>query len=159
MLPISFLHSCKYKYIDVALKTGTLYRGILSECDNFMNFRLESVNVMTWVPGMAEPKVEHMDQVLIRGSSVKYVTMPKEILDTVKARRQEATQQAANHAGNRNQYRQGGQQNQHRDYNQGGYQRRGGGGGGNRPPRGRGGGRDGYRNNNAGRFQYVADDD
>ena len=157
MLPISFLHSCKYKYIDVALKTGTSYRGILSDCDNFMNFRLESVDAMTWIPGMKEPKVQHMDQVLIRGSSVKYVTMPREILDTVKARRQEATQQAAQ-TGNRNQFRHGGQQNQHRDYhNQGGYQRRDG-GGGNRPPRGRDGGRGGRRNDRRDAFTWSPEE-
>ena len=79
MFPIDFLRSCTHQYVQVGLKNGEVYTGTLIECDTWMNLVLTSVTVTS--PNHEEKKLE---KAMIRGNSMKFMSMPREVVDIVK---------------------------------------------------------------------------
>ena len=79
MFPLDFLRSCTHQYVQVGLKNGEIYSGTLIECDTWMNLVLTSVTITT--PNEEEKKV---DKAMIRGNSMKFMSMPSEVVDIIK---------------------------------------------------------------------------
>lgn len=119
MLPLSLLNTAQGHPMLVELKNGETYNGHLVNCDNFMNINLREV-ICTSPEG---DRFWRLPECYIRGSTIKYLRVPEEIIDMVKSDRQRQ--------------------------NRGGYGGRGGRGGSGR---GRGGGgRGGWDNRGRGR--------
>ena len=122
MLPLSLLRTAVNHPILVELKNGETYNGNLVNCDSWMNVNLREV-ICTSRDG------EHfwkMPECYIRGSTIKYLRIPDEIVDMVK-------------------------EETHKNHRRGQGQGRGGGRGGKSFGRGggrggRGGGRGGHNN-------------
>lgn len=128
----------------VELKNGETYNGHLVSCDTWMNINLREV-ICTSKDG---DRFWRMPECYIRGSTIKYLRIPDEVIDMVK---EEAQQKQRNRSemNNKNRGNQG-RGGQNRGPNRGGFQGRGGGNqGGNRMGnRQMGGG--GQKNMNAG---------
>ncbi|KAJ1914370.1 hypothetical protein IWQ60_008835 [Tieghemiomyces parasiticus] len=74
------MNVAKGRMIQVELKNGETYTGHLDQCDNFMNLTLREIK-QTSADGQ---KFWHLPECYVRGSTIKYVQMPPEILDLVK---------------------------------------------------------------------------
>ena len=70
-VPITLFHEAEGHVVSVELKTGTIYRGKLSEAEDTMNCMLTDV-VMTAKDGRST----RMEQVYIRGGHVKLIILP-----------------------------------------------------------------------------------
>lgn len=102
----------------VELKNGETYNGHLVSCDTWMNINLREV-ICTSKDG---DRFWRMPECYIRGSTIKYLRIPDEVIDMVK---EDVQAKARNRTEvNKN------QRNQNNQKNRGG----GGGGGGNRGP-------------------------
>ncbi|KAG7162096.1 U6 snRNA-associated Sm-like protein LSm4-like [Homarus americanus] len=64
----------------VELKNGETYNGNLVSCDNWMNINLKDV-ICTSRDG---DKFWRMPECYIRGSTIKYLRLPDEVIDLVK---------------------------------------------------------------------------
>lgn len=64
----------------VEIKNGETYNGNLSSCDSYMNLHLRDV-ICTSKDGDSFWK---MQEVFIRGSMIKYVRLPDEVMDIAK---------------------------------------------------------------------------
>lgn len=102
----------------VELKNGETYNGHLISCDTWMNINLREV-ICTSKDG---DKFWRMPECYIRGSTIKYLRIPDEVIDMVK---EDVQAKARNRTEIKNQRNQGGQQNRG-----GNQQNRGGPGGG-----------------------------
>ncbi|CAG5106821.1 Oidioi.mRNA.OKI2018_I69.chr1.g3015.t1.cds [Oikopleura dioica] len=132
MLPLSLLKTAVNHPMLVELKNGETYNGHLVNCDNWMNLQLREV-ICTSRDG---DHFWRMNECYVRGSTIKYLRIPDEVIDMVK----EENTARMKAAKNRN-------RDQNNRNNRGGGRggNRGGGRGGNRGG-GRGGGRGGYNN-------------
>ncbi|RKP37731.1 hypothetical protein BJ085DRAFT_11534, partial [Dimargaris cristalligena] len=79
-LPLSLMNVAKGRMIQVELKNGETFTGHLEQYDNFMNITLREIK-QTSADGQ---KFWHLPECYIRGSTIKYVQMPPEIIDLVK---------------------------------------------------------------------------
>ncbi|CAO3598868.1 unnamed protein product [Absidia cylindrospora] len=70
-VPIKLLHEAQGHIITLELKTGQLYRGKLLEAEDNMNIQLKEITVTT-----RDGRVSQLDQVYIRGSSVRFFIVP-----------------------------------------------------------------------------------
>ena len=122
MLPLSLLRTAQNHPMLVELKNGETYNGHLSSCDNWMNICLRDV-ICTSREG---DKFWRLPECYIRGSTIKYLRIPDEVVDLVREEQDPRNQR-------RNMNRPPGRGGR------GGGLGRGGGG-----PRGGGGGRGGY---------------
>lgn len=64
----------------VELKNGETFNGLLVSCDNFMNINLREV-ICTSRDGDKFTKIK---ECYIRGSTIKYLRIPDEVIDQVK---------------------------------------------------------------------------
>uniref|UniRef100_UPI00398E8FB8 U6 snRNA-associated Sm-like protein LSm4 n=1 Tax=Pristiophorus japonicus TaxID=55135 RepID=UPI00398E8FB8 len=80
MLPLSLLKTAQNHPMLVELKNGETYNGHLVSCDNWMNINLREV-ICTSRDG---DKFWKMPECYIRGSTIKYLRIPDEIIDMVK---------------------------------------------------------------------------
>ncbi|KAF6025353.1 hypothetical protein EB796_016340 [Bugula neritina] len=80
MLPLSLLRTAVNHPMLVELKNGETYNGHLVNCDNWMNINLREV-ICTSREG---DKFWKMPECYIRGSTIKYLRIPDEIIDMVK---------------------------------------------------------------------------
>lgn len=80
MLPLSLLKTAQNHPMLVELKNGETYNGHLVSCDNWMNINLREV-ICTSRDG---DKFWRMPECYIRGSTIKYLRIPDEIIDMVK---------------------------------------------------------------------------
>jgi len=80
MLPLSLLRTAQNHPMLVELKNGETYNGHLVSCDNWMNVNLREV-ICTSRDG---DKFWRMPECYIRGSSIKYLRIPDEVIDMVK---------------------------------------------------------------------------
>ncbi|KAK0394880.1 hypothetical protein QR680_000985 [Steinernema hermaphroditum] len=127
VLPLSLLRTAQNHPMLVELKNGETYNGHLVSCDSWMNVHLRDA-ICTSKEG---DRFTKMPEVYVRGSTIKYLRIPDEVVDLVKDEVKEVRrQQRENQKFKRQMQRQGGG-------NRGGGR---GGGAGGRP---RGGG--GYR--------------
>jgi U6 snRNA-associated Sm-like protein LSm4 len=93
----------------VELKNGETYNGHLVSCDTWMNINLREV-ICTSKDG---DKFWRMNECYIRGSTIKYLRIPDEVIDLVKEDVQAKTRRAEMNKGNRNQ---GGNQQNNRNF-------------------------------------------
>ena len=80
MLPLSLLRTAQNHPMLVELKNGETYNGHLVCCDNWMNINLREV-ICTSRDG---DKFWRMPECYIRGSTIKYLRIPDEVIDMVK---------------------------------------------------------------------------
>ena len=80
MLPLSLLRTAHNHPMLVELKNGETYNGHLVTCDNWMNINLREV-ICTSRDG---DRFWRMPECYIRGSTIKYLRIPDEVLDMVK---------------------------------------------------------------------------
>lgn len=70
-VPIKLLHEAQGLTVTVEIKTGQIYRGTLETVEDNMNIQLKQV-VMTGRDGQVTP----MENVMLRGSSIRYFIIP-----------------------------------------------------------------------------------
>ena len=80
VLPLGLPKTAKNQPIMVELKNGETYNGHLVNCDNWMNINLREV-ICTSRDGDHFWK---MPECYIRGSTIKYLRIPDEVIDMVK---------------------------------------------------------------------------
>lgn len=80
MLPLSLLKTAVNHPMLVELKNGETYNGHLVSCDGWMNINLREV-ICTSRDGDHFFK---MTECYIRGSTIKYLRIPDEVIDMVK---------------------------------------------------------------------------
>ncbi|XP_046458347.1 U6 snRNA-associated Sm-like protein LSm4 [Daphnia pulex] len=80
MLPLSLLRTAQNHPMLVELKNGETYNGHLVSCDNWMNINLREV-ICTSKDG---DRFWRMPECYIRGSTIKYLRIPDEVIDMVK---------------------------------------------------------------------------
>ncbi|CAG7835262.1 unnamed protein product [Allacma fusca] len=80
MLPLSLLRAAQYMPMLVELKNGETYNGHLQACDGWMNICLRDV-ICTSRDG---DKFWRMPECYIRGTNIKYLRIPDEVIELVK---------------------------------------------------------------------------
>lgn len=134
MLPLSLLRTAVNHPMLVELKNGETYNGHLVSCDNWMNINLREV-ICTSRDG---DRFWRMPECYIRGSTIKYLRIPDEVIDMVKEEVVQKSKGRGDFKGGRG----GGQRGRGRGAFQPGSRGGRGGGrggsGGNKPGKGRG---------------------
>ncbi|KAA6409914.1 MAG: U6 snRNA-associated Sm LSm2 [Lasallia pustulata] len=95
MLFFSFFKTLVDHEVTVELKNDISIRGILKSVDQYLNIKLDDIQV---VDELNYPHLSSVKNVFIRGSVVRYVHLPGAAVDTAlleDATRREATQQAS----------------------------------------------------------------
>ncbi|TFK45071.1 hypothetical protein BDQ12DRAFT_742929 [Crucibulum laeve] len=80
MLPLSLLNAAQNKPMLVELKNGETFNGHLVNCDNFMNITLREV----YQTNAEGDRFWKLKECYIRGSTIKYLRVPDQLLDAVK---------------------------------------------------------------------------
>ncbi|KAI8072893.1 hypothetical protein BC940DRAFT_291884 [Gongronella butleri] len=70
-VPIKLLHEAQGHIVSLELKTGQIYRGKLLDAEDNMNVQLREITVTS-----RDGRVSQLDQVYIRGSSVRFFVVP-----------------------------------------------------------------------------------
>ncbi|KAL8372039.1 hypothetical protein RB595_001708 [Gaeumannomyces hyphopodioides] len=133
MLPLGLLNAAQGHAMMVELKNGETLNGHLVMCDTWMNLTMKEV-VQTSPEG---DKFMRLPEIYVRGSNIKYLRVPDEVIDLVKEQQQHQQQQ-----GQQSGFR-GGRGGGHHHRGGGDHGHRGGGGDRGRGGRGRGGARGG----------------
>merc|ERR1712156_376776 len=92
MLPLSLLKAAQNSPMLVELKNGETYNGILVSCDNWMNISLKEV-ICTSRDGQ---DFHRMHEAYIRGSIIKYLRIPDDVIKDVRDEVVAARRAAAN---------------------------------------------------------------
>ena len=131
MFPVDYLKKCQNTPISISLVNGTVCSGILTDVDAFQNMTISEATVQD-----INGTLRNFETTMIRGSSIKNISMSNSINEIVKEFRAKETpmikntgdntgnNQNYNNRGNRGNYRGGGG---NRGHNRGNY--RGGRGG------------------------------
>ncbi|KAA0187501.1 hypothetical protein HAZT_HAZT001115, partial [Hyalella azteca] len=133
MLPLSLMHTAQNHPMLVELKNGETYNGHLISCDNWMNINLKDV-ICTSRDG---DKFWRMPECYIRGSTIKYMRLPDEVIDLVK---EEVVARGRGRGDHRGRGGGAGRGRGHYNSSRGAFGGRGRGGGGGNERGGRGGG-------------------
>ncbi|CAD6996950.1 U6 snRNA-associated Sm-like protein LSm4 [Ceratitis capitata] len=80
MLPLTLLKTAQSHPMLVELKNGETYNGHLVSCDSWMNINLRDV-ICTSKDG---DRFWRMPECYVRGSTIKYLRIPDEVIDMVK---------------------------------------------------------------------------
>ncbi|KAJ4352771.1 U6 snRNA-associated Sm-like protein LSm2 [Neurospora sp. IMI 360204] len=94
MLFFSFFKTLIDHEVTVELKNDIQIRGVLKSVDQFLNIKLDNIQV---VEELKYPHLSAVKNVFIRGSVVRYVHLPQESVDVQlleDATRREAANQA-----------------------------------------------------------------
>ncbi|XP_044947207.1 small nuclear ribonucleoprotein SmD3a-like [Hordeum vulgare subsp. vulgare] len=70
-IPVKLLHEAAGHVVVVELKTSEVYRGSMIECEDNWNCQIENI---TFTP--KDGKVSQLEHVFIRGSRVRFMTIP-----------------------------------------------------------------------------------
>mgnify|MGYP000305001222 FL=1 len=70
-IPLKLLHEGEQRRVTVELKNGESYYGTLKESSEGMNLKMNDVLVK-----YADGRTEKIDNVFLRGNSVRYVVLP-----------------------------------------------------------------------------------
>ncbi|XP_030384453.1 U6 snRNA-associated Sm-like protein LSm4 [Scaptodrosophila lebanonensis] len=98
MLPLSLLKTAQSHPMLVELKNGETYNGHLVSCDSWMNINLRDV-ICTSKDG---DRFWRMPECYIRGSTIKYLRIPDEVIDMVKEDSQAKSRNRIEMSKNRN---------------------------------------------------------
>ncbi|TEB14265.1 Sm-like ribonucleo protein [Coprinellus micaceus] len=93
MLPLSLLNAAQKQAYE--LKNGETFNGHLVQCDNFMNITLREV-YQTSAEG---DRFWKLKECYIRGSTIKYLRVPDQLLDAVKEEQNRAREAGRNARG------------------------------------------------------------
>uniref|UniRef100_A0A183CRB0 U6 snRNA-associated Sm-like protein LSm4 n=1 Tax=Globodera pallida TaxID=36090 RepID=A0A183CRB0_GLOPA len=80
VLPLSLLKTAQNHPMLIELKNGETYNGMLVACDSWMNVHLRDA-ICTSKEGDRFVKIP---EVYVRGSTIKYLRIPDEVVDLVK---------------------------------------------------------------------------
>uniref|UniRef100_A0A914UKE7 U6 snRNA-associated Sm-like protein LSm4 n=1 Tax=Plectus sambesii TaxID=2011161 RepID=A0A914UKE7_9BILA len=80
VLPLSLLRTAQNHPMLVELKNGETYNGHLVSCDSWMNIHLRDA-ICTSRDG---DRFQKMPEVYVRGSTIKYLRIPDEVVEMVK---------------------------------------------------------------------------
>uniref|UniRef100_A0A1I7YLE0 U6 snRNA-associated Sm-like protein LSm4 n=1 Tax=Steinernema glaseri TaxID=37863 RepID=A0A1I7YLE0_9BILA len=80
VLPLSLLRTAQNHPVLVELKNGETYNGHLVSCDSWMNVHLRDA-ICTSKDG---DRFTKLPEVYVRGSTIKYLRIPDEVVDLVK---------------------------------------------------------------------------
>ncbi|KAK2463093.1 hypothetical protein APHAL10511_004748 [Amanita phalloides] len=80
MLPLSLLTAAQNRPMLVELKNGETLNGHLVNCDNYMNITLREV----YQTNPEGDRFWKLKECYIRGSTIKYLRVPDNLLDAVK---------------------------------------------------------------------------
>lgn len=84
MLPLTLLNAAQGRTLDIECKSGRNYSGKMKACDLSMSVTLEEASCTSAKDG----ERESFPELYIRGSSIKYIRVPDELLsDIVEERR------------------------------------------------------------------------
>lgn len=72
-IPVKLLNEAQGHVVSLELVTGDTYRGKLLENEDNMNLSLYDVVVTKGLTGATT----HMDQVFVRGSMIRYISVPE----------------------------------------------------------------------------------
>ncbi|OHS92832.1 putative U6 snRNA-associated Sm-like protein LSm4 [Tritrichomonas foetus] len=92
MFPLDYLQASSHYSVEICLKNGDTYSGILEECDKWMNFVLSSATLTTH-----DGKESQLERAMIRGNSVRSISMPKAVIEAVKERKTDSERTPGNH--------------------------------------------------------------
>lgn len=81
MLPLTLLNAAQDLVVTVECKAGQMYKGTLQSCDLFMNVMLKDVTELTQKESDSEPL--KLEEIYIRGISIKCVKIPDGLLDEI----------------------------------------------------------------------------
>ncbi|KAG9510014.1 U6 snRNA-associated Sm-like protein LSm4, partial [Fragariocoptes setiger] len=81
MLPLTLLKTSQNQPMLVELKNGETYNGNLVSCDNWMNIHLRGNVICTSKDG---DRFWKMPECYIKGSTIKYLRLPDEVMDLAK---------------------------------------------------------------------------
>ncbi|KAL7076854.1 hypothetical protein ACQ4LE_003637 [Meloidogyne hapla] len=99
VLPLSLLKTAQNHPMLIELKNGETYNGMLIACDSWMNVHLRDA-ICTSKEG---DKFMKIPEVYVRGSTIKYLRIPDEVVELVKDEVKEVRrQQKDNRAMKRN---------------------------------------------------------
>lgn len=70
-VPIKLLHEAIGHIVTCEIQNGTMYRGKLIDAEDSMNIQLEDVQITH-----RDGRVQKVDNVFIRGSQVRFFTVP-----------------------------------------------------------------------------------
>ncbi|KAI3420991.1 hypothetical protein GPALN_014618 [Globodera pallida] len=137
VLPLSLLKTAQNHPMLIELKNGETYNGMLVACDSWMNVHLRDA-ICTSKEGDRFVKIP---EVYVRGSTIKYLRIPDEVVDLVKDEVKEVRRQQKENQRMKKQFSRGAPRGG-QSGGGGGRPPQGSGSGGGRPPQG-GGGRGG----------------
>ena len=79
MLPLALLNAAQQTSIQVELKNGETFNGLLTNCDSWMNLNLSQV-ICTSQDGQI---FKRLDQIYLRGNNIKYLRVAELCVDRV----------------------------------------------------------------------------
>lgn len=88
MYPLDLLKMAYNQPMLVELKNGETYNGNLASCDTWMNLHLRGEVICTSKDGESFWK---MPEVYIRGSMIKYLRLPDDVMDIAKQQERDNT--------------------------------------------------------------------
>jgi U6 snRNA-associated Sm-like protein LSm4 len=91
VLPSMLLQSARKAPILIELKNGEAYNGTLVNCDQWMNICLSDV-ICTAPDG---DRFWKLSECFIRGTTVKYIRIPDEVMEKSRAEQQRSAKKAA----------------------------------------------------------------
>ncbi|ANZ76915.1 Core Sm protein Sm D3, spliceosomal U1, U2, U4, and U5 snRNPs component [Komagataella phaffii CBS 7435] len=71
-IPVKLLNEAQGHIISAELTSGESYRGKLVESEDSMNIQLKDVTLTA-----QDGKVSHMEQIFIRGSQIRFFSVPE----------------------------------------------------------------------------------
>lgn len=84
MLPLYLLNSVKGENVVVELKTGGVVNGTLEKCDTYMNVTLVNAYVLL----SPEEQLHKIDQIYIKGTTIKLFKIGNEFIEKFKEQQQ-----------------------------------------------------------------------
>ena len=79
MLPLALLNAAQQTSIQVELKNGETFNGVLTSCDSWMNLNLSQV-ICTSQDGLT---FKRLPQIYLRGNNIKYLRVGEQCVDRV----------------------------------------------------------------------------
>lgn len=97
MYPLTLLKMAYNQPMLVELKNGETYNGNLASCDPWMNLHLRGEVICTSKDGENFWK---MPEVFIRGSMIKYLRLPDDVMDIAKQQEKDGGNRRKRRVGN-----------------------------------------------------------
>mmetsp|Transcript_3659 Transcript_3659/g.4988 ORF Transcript_3659/g.4988 Transcript_3659/m.4988 type:complete len:114 (-) Transcript_3659:189-530(-) len=70
-VPIKLLHESEGHIVTVELKNGEVYRGLMVDCEDNMNCKMQNVTLT-----QRDGQQKKVEQVYLRGSKIRFLVLP-----------------------------------------------------------------------------------